>query len=190
MKELNDTAHKLLDAAEQKTQVLGFNAFSYKDLQLEVGVKTSSIHYYFPSKQDLAFAMIERYVDRFRTILTNIAAENPKGMKRLYVLGHIYIEAEKQGKFCMCGMLASDLMSLPDHAKIKLQEFFTLNEVWIAEAIDLAKQQKDFKDSLDGKKSALLFCAVLEGAMLIARTQKHGGYLEAAIQQAIDQMKD
>ena len=52
MKPLNDTAHKILDVAEHFTQSLGFNAFSYKDIQENVGIKTSSIHYYFPTKTD------------------------------------------------------------------------------------------------------------------------------------------
>ena len=70
MTELNETAHKLLDAAEFYTQTCGFNAFSYKDLQKDVGVKTSSIHYYFPTKKDLAITMITRFVERYRQHLT------------------------------------------------------------------------------------------------------------------------
>ena len=189
MQELNETANKLLDAAEHKTQVLGFNAFSYKDLQDEIGVKTSSIHYYFPTKQDLMLAMTERYVERFRNTLTDIASSQKKGVKRLELLGDIYIKTVSQGKFCLCGMLASDLMSLSDRANVKLQEFFALNEAWIAEAIILAKEQGQFRKSLNAKKAASLFLAMLEGGMLIARTQKHTIYLEGAIKQAIEQMK-
>ena len=61
MLELNETAHKLLDSAERYTKSQGFNAFSYRDLQNEVGVKTSSIHYHFPTKKDLALSMTARY---------------------------------------------------------------------------------------------------------------------------------
>ena len=35
--------------------------FSYRDLSELVGVKTSSIHYYFPSKEDLAFEAVNAY---------------------------------------------------------------------------------------------------------------------------------
>lgn len=61
MQQLNDTAHKIFDIAEHYTQTRGFNAFSYKDIQNEVGIKISSIHYYFSTKKNLALSMTERY---------------------------------------------------------------------------------------------------------------------------------
>ena len=75
-------AQKILDVAESFTQTRGFNAFSYKDIQAEVGVKTSSIHYYFPTKQDLAAAMTERYTDRFLQLLNYINEKNSKGVDK------------------------------------------------------------------------------------------------------------
>ena len=68
---LNKTAHKVLDVAEELIQKRGFNAFSFKDLQERVGIKTSSIHYYFPTKQELASALIERYSESFKDQLSN-----------------------------------------------------------------------------------------------------------------------
>ena len=81
--QLNNTAHKVLDVAEFYTQTRGFNAFSYKDIQQDVGVKTSSIHYYFPTKHDLASAMTQRYIERFSEQLTQVDLENEKGIARL-----------------------------------------------------------------------------------------------------------
>ena len=60
MQEHNATAGKILDVAEHFMQTRGFNDFSYRDIQNEVGVKTSSIHYYFPTKQDLVIHLIDR----------------------------------------------------------------------------------------------------------------------------------
>ncbi len=37
----------------------GCNGFSYRDLAEHVGVKTSSIHYYFPGKDDLLYEAVE-----------------------------------------------------------------------------------------------------------------------------------
>ena len=39
----------------------GFNGFSYRDLAELVGVKTSSIHYYFPTKDDLVLEAVKTY---------------------------------------------------------------------------------------------------------------------------------
>ena len=186
MKPLNDTAHKNLDVAEHFTQSLGFNAFSYKDIQENVGIKTSSIHYYFPTKHDLVTAMTERYTEKFGAALEEISANEENGIQMLESLGALYINVLKEGKFCMCGMLASDLKSLPEQATDKLRQFFMLNELFIVEAINKAITQGEIRDSVDVKKSASLFLALLEGGMLIARTQEDTGYLEATIKQAIN----
>lgn len=189
MHELNDTAHKILDVAERYTQINGFNAFSYKDLQNEVGVKTSSIHYYFPTKQHLALSMTERYSESFADILETITQKNEHGLKRLQALGELYTNTVRQGKFCMCGMLASDMLSLSEVVNSKLCEFFQLIENWIAAAIELAKQQKHIKNSVNSESAASHFLAALEGGMLLARTQKRPEYLEVIVSQALTQLK-
>src|SRR5699024_11730842 len=42
----------------------GTNAFSYKDISKEIGIKTSSIHYYFPTKNDLIVAVLEHVIQK------------------------------------------------------------------------------------------------------------------------------
>ena len=126
MQNLNDTAHKILDIAEYYTQTYGFNAFSYKDIQNEVGIKTSSIHYYFSTKQDLAYVMTERYIERFSILLNEITQRNQTGHGQLKALANIYINALKQERFCISGMLASDALSLPILFIINLTTSLTL----------------------------------------------------------------
>ncbi|GAA6154277.1 TetR/AcrR family transcriptional regulator [Pseudoteredinibacter isoporae] len=189
MQDLNETAHKVLDVAERYTQTRGFNAFSYKDLQREVGVKTSSIHYYFPTKQDLAFSMTERYIEHFRCRLDDIAQQRSQGIARLEALGQLYVSVVKEGKFCMCGMLASDMLALPDEVNDKLVEFFQLMENWVTVSIELGKEQGHIKDTINCRPAAAHFLAALEGGMLIARSKKRPEYFEDIISEALMQMK-
>ncbi len=185
MIEFNNTAHKILDSAEYYTQTRGFNAFSYKDIQHEVGVKTSSIHYYFPTKQDLALHMVNRYIGRFEALLKTIAQEQDSGIEQLTALSEIFTENLAAGKYCLCGMLSSDLDTLPESAKEKLCHFFNLNEIWIANAIQLAQEQGDVNASLEPRTTAAHFLATLEGGMLIARARGRVKYLEVVITQSL-----
>jgi len=59
----HDIYQQILDIAESLTQTKGYNAFSYKDISALVGVKTSSIHYYFPTKADLGKAVVKKHID-------------------------------------------------------------------------------------------------------------------------------
>ena len=188
MQELNSTAHKILDVAERFTQTNGFNAFSYKDLQNEVGVKTSSIHYYFPTKQDLALQMVERYVDRFRGTLMSIASEEPNGFARLRKLGDAHKNLVAEGKFCMCGMMASDMLSLPDVVNRNLSRFFDLTQDWISDAISLAKEQGVLRESIHVRCAAMHYLSSLEGGMLIARIKDDTEYLQDIIDEALAQL--
>jgi len=189
MRELNETANKLLDAAEHYTQMQGFNAFSYKDIQNDVGVKTSSIHYYFPTKNDLALCMTERYIERSRKALKTVAKENACGEKRLEILGKVYTDILNENQFCLCGMLASDILTLPEIITSKLDGFFRFNEEWVADAIEQGIDDGKFRSEIDSESCASQFMAMLEGGMLIARVQKNTKHLELLISNTIDSYK-
>ena len=59
------TAERILDTAQALAQVRGYNGFSYADISAEVGITKPSIHHHFPSKAQLAEALIARYRRRF-----------------------------------------------------------------------------------------------------------------------------
>ena len=71
MKE-NSTRERILDSAQALAQARGFNAFSYADIATELGVKKASIHYHFPSKQNLETQLLERYRESFAEQLRSI----------------------------------------------------------------------------------------------------------------------
>lgn len=188
MQEFNETANRVLDAAEYFTQTRGFNAFSYKDIQQEVGIKTSSIHYYFPSKQDLAASMTDRYIQRFRLALGELASDHDNGLDQLKALSDLYGSVLNDGKFCMCGMLASDLLALPDAVNEQLNDFFTMVEQWISQAIILGQTQNLIKPGIDPGTGAAHFLSALEGGMLISRTQAGTDYLQKVMTDVIQHL--
>ncbi|MDO7084533.1 TetR/AcrR family transcriptional regulator [Pseudocolwellia sp. AS88] len=189
MQKLNDTAHKILDIAEFFTQTKGFNAFSYKDIQTEMGIKTSSIHYYFPTKKHLALAMTERYVNNFQIALLNIRDQYPSGVDQIQNMTEVYIDVVKQNKFCMCGMLASELTSICDASVAKLIFFFEVVQNWVEEAITLGQEQSLIKKDISAKATATGFVSVIEGAMLIARAKGEPEHLINVMNNTIGQLK-
>ncbi|WP_370977919.1 TetR/AcrR family transcriptional regulator [Agaribacterium sp. ZY112] len=188
MLELNQTAHKILDSAERFTQLNGFNAFSYKDLQAQVGVKTSSIHYYFPTKHDLAQALIERYQASFEHTLIEIEQNRASSKEKLEALGQCYISPLKDGRFCMCGMLASDMAGLPESVNSKVNAFFEYVETWIKRCLEQGVKSQELKSTLNIEQTAAQYLALLEGGMLIARTQKDPKHLEALIKHLLAEL--
>lgn len=181
----NKTATRILDVAEQFTQTLGFNGFSYKDIQAEVGVKTSSIHYYFPTKQNLALALVQRYSQRFQEAMANLDRDEANAMARLAAFGGIFVEVARANRFCLCGMLASDALSMPEAAMVEIRLFFEQLETWLAKTIAHGKANGEIPGSVEETAAAANFLASLEGGMLIARTRSDVVYLESVLDGAL-----
>jgi TetR/AcrR family transcriptional regulator, transcriptional repressor for nem operon len=178
-----------MDAAERFTQTRGFNAFSYKDLQPEVGVKTSSIHYYFPTKQNLATALAERYIKRFFEVLDEIDRKHKSPAVRLKAMGQIFIDVAAEDKLCLCNMLAADLLSMPAEGMEALRGFFEKAEKWIAKTITEGVEAGELQSLVRPRHMAAYILAALEGGLLIARTRKDVGYVRAVLDQALAQLK-
>lgn len=186
MSELNETAHKILDLAEHYTQTAGFNGFSYRDIQKDLGIKTSSIHYYFPTKQDLAIRMIERYCERYHLRLQELEQTHTTAIARLQGLSDLFVNTATEGKFCVCGMLAADLLGMPTGVETQLRGFFELNEAWISKVLNEGIRQSEIKPSVHVESTATLLLALLEGGLLIARThQNPSHYLSQLMQKAL-----
>jgi TetR/AcrR family transcriptional repressor of nem operon len=58
---MNAMAESIMDAAERRIRLGGFNGFSFREVAADVGVKSSSVHYHFPTKERLAAAVVHRY---------------------------------------------------------------------------------------------------------------------------------
>jgi TetR/AcrR family transcriptional repressor of nem operon len=54
---MSDVKTAIMDAAERRMQLGGFGGFSFREIAADVGIKSSSVHYHFPTKEDLAAAV-------------------------------------------------------------------------------------------------------------------------------------
>ena len=59
-----DRRSAILDVAERRIRAHGYNGFSFREIADEIGIKSASVHYHFPTKADLAAAVAKRYRER------------------------------------------------------------------------------------------------------------------------------
>lgn len=178
----NTTYDKLLDAAQELVQRNGFNAFSYGNLSESVGIKTASIHYHFPSKEDLGEALARRYRERFGAVLKQIESENDDAEIRIEQYTQQFLQTLKPGgKICLCGMLASDYATLPERVRKEVRSFFSENEAWLTRILKQGKKGGVFEFKSNARDVAMTFFSTLEGAMLDARMFEDESRLERAI---------
>jgi TetR/AcrR family transcriptional repressor of nem operon len=163
------TASQILDVAERLAQTRGFNGFSYADIAAELGITKASLHYHFPGKADLGRAIIERYSMEFAAALEGI---NTSGVAAPVVLERyveLYARVLRDGRICLCGMLAAEYATLPDAMQQAIRTFFEDNEAWLARLFEAGERAKTLAFQGSPKDAARLLTAALEGAMLLAR---------------------
>jgi TetR/AcrR family transcriptional regulator, transcriptional repressor for nem operon len=114
-----DKRIEIMDAAETRIRSAGYSGFSFRELASDVGVKSSSIHYYFPAKEDLGIAMARRYADRFFEAL-----EQGPGERAQKFAAAFDKVIHNDGKMCLCGALGAASASLPVPVALEATAFF------------------------------------------------------------------
>ncbi len=153
--------------ATEAVQNSGFNNLSFRTLADEIGIKSSSVHYYFPEKAHLAKALIEKYtqnlVDQMHVIDDNFTDLKSK----LKAFVQIFIDVVKTGKFCLCGMLAAEVSTLSEDNRKLLSQYFECAEQWLSELLD--KHKHHIHSNLGAFQLAKVIMSGLEGAILLDR---------------------
>ena len=85
-------------------------------------MKTSSIHYYFPGKDDLLYEAVEAYSARALAACAPSTSPCPRAQLGAY-LSLMESRACDSGELCLGGMLAAEVMTLPDRVRGALQGF-------------------------------------------------------------------
>jgi TetR/AcrR family transcriptional regulator, transcriptional repressor for nem operon len=122
-----DTKTRILDAAQDLIQRYGANGMSYQHISEAVEIRKPSIYYYFPAKEDLLVALIERYNVHFLGLVDRIVESEASAKEKLlqYVgLFESILRAGSKDKACLCGMLGAELASLGDGSVEKVREFY------------------------------------------------------------------
>lgn len=172
----NEVSDKILDVALDYIMGRGYKAFSYKDISKEIGIKTSSIHYYFPTKGDLGKTLAQRFFQYLTEALELIdeTTEDPKEKIRKFI--RIFYENLKSGnRACPVAMLTSDYENLPEEVKREVINLIELQETWLTKVLESGIRKKVFKFS--GKpedKSKAIFSAI-EGATIASRAFSDAG---------------
>jgi TetR/AcrR family transcriptional repressor of nem operon len=158
----------ILDAAESRARTAGYNGFSFRDLAADVGIKSASVHYHFPTKGDLAHELMERY--RTSALEQLAEPESPRdALDRLVVL---FRAAAIQNEMCLCGALGASSAALPEPVQQSAVRFSQGLIAWL-------KQMPNWQSQLALPPEAII--ALLEGALLLSVTASDPDYFERSI---------
>jgi len=176
------TTDKLLDAAEVRMRKGGYNAVSFRDLANDTEIKSSSVHYHFPRKEDLGVALVKRYRERFFEALVRESSKAELPKEKLLAFRAVYRKAlNKDDAICLCGLLGAESAGLPDVLNTELRAFFNGSIVWVEDALPEA-----LPASLRRKQAGSLVAAH-QGAMMLATSLDDNRIFDTITALAIDQ---
>jgi TetR/AcrR family transcriptional repressor of nem operon len=176
-----DTRRELLDLAETLVRTRGYNGFSYRDLAEQIGIKTASIHYHFPTKGDLGEALIENEREVFARNLAQLDAAEKDPRRRLERFIQLF-QASTIGcdnRMCLGAMLAVEQETLPDAVGEAVRRLFAANEDWLAKLLEEGRKTRQFRFKGSADVAARFLFSSLEGALLTARAFHDTGRFEA-----------
>lgn len=163
----NDTRQTILDAARATVQARGYNALSFRELAKEVGVKSASIHYHFPTKGDLGAALARRYTDDAAEAFDDLLAKSSSPKACIGGYTKIFRAALlNNNRMCLCGIMAAEREDLPAEVRIEVDRFTDVNIKWLVKVLSL---QKSPTDENAVQQRALGIFTAIQGAQLAAR---------------------
>jgi TetR/AcrR family transcriptional repressor of nem operon len=138
MDPMKDMKAAIMDAAERRIQQGGFGGFSFREIAADVGIKSSSVHYHFPTKEDLAAAVIRRWAE-YTSELIDKELEKDRDPVRVWTKafrGTAYSEAH----MCPCCVLGAAAPALPAPVAQEVKGFVKMcQDKLVAEGLSPSK---------------------------------------------------
>jgi TetR/AcrR family transcriptional repressor of nem operon len=121
---MSDVKTAIMDAAERRMQRGGFGGFSFREIAADVGIKSSSVHYHFPTKEGLAAAVIRRWAEETSKAIDEQLAKDSDPVR-------VWTKAFRgtalsEGRMCPCTALGSASQDLAPEVASEVKRFFEM----------------------------------------------------------------
>ena len=158
----------ILAAARRTAQAHGYGGLNFRELAAEIGIKSASIYYHFPSKADLGAAVARRYWEDTAAALVAMLAETADPMLCLQRYPGVFRTALENGnRMCLCSFMAAEYDDLPEAVKREVQAFADVNIAWLSKLLAAA----GVVSAEESEARAGAIFAAIAGAQLLARSR-------------------
>jgi len=169
---MNERASQIIDTAIKMIREGGYHSFSFRQIATELGIKSASIHYHFPSKEDLGVAVMVRYTEIF---LEHLSQPSSQDRPVDFYIQAFQESLEKNESACVCGILAAEAGRLPQSVVDAIADFTRKNIDWLEQALRL--QCADWSEE-KVQETALSMFSALEGGIAFAALSQQPSHLK------------
>ncbi len=181
------TREQILDAASRLIHIRGFNNTSIDDILRESGVGKGSFYYYFKSKEELGFSILDRSLNRLREELLSSSFSSSKDPWRQLedFLGTPVERVRRNGCTggCPLGNLAVEMSDIHEGFRQRLELAFDELRFRIEASLKSAEAQGTLRPGTDVSRLARFILAGLEGAFLLGKLHKDPDVMAGVIEE-------
>jgi TetR/AcrR family transcriptional regulator, transcriptional repressor for nem operon len=171
------TRDQILDAASRLIHLRGYHCTSLDDVLKETGIGKGNFYYYFKSKEDLGYAIIDRviktFVDRTLEPAFGDVTGNPLDQIAAF-LDHVLAAQRARNGIggCPMGNLACELSDVHEGFRQRLAQIFTLWHARVTAALERGQATEQLRPDFDPVGAAQFLVAALEGALLMTKVTR------------------
>ena len=194
MKRHPDTRERLITAGLALMHSQGYNAVGVQDICAEAQVHKGSFYHYFPSKRDLAIAVIDRFWENFQSeILTPAFANDIPPLERFQRFCDMMCQLMRSSCLnqtdmlngCLLGNFSLELSRQDELIRNKLKDLFerfvTVFERTLIEAIEAEEVPQ-----MDTLMVAQELVACYEGAAVLAKAYDNTDLAERLLNRTLE----
>lgn len=178
-----DTKQAIMAAARGVVQAHGYNGLSFRELAKDVGIKSASIHYHFPTKGDLGLALAHAYTEEAIAYFDSLLAVSKGTSKDRDSTIRKYTDVFrgallKNNRMCLCGIMAAEHDDLPPAVRSEIDRFTEVNVQFLAKLFSAGKSGAPTQAV---QRRALAIFGAIEGAQLVARGRGDVGVFDEIV---------
>ncbi len=179
---MSGTKEHIIEIASRLMHLRGFNHTSVDEVLRESGVGKGNFYYYFKSKEELGYAIIENNLKRFSDRVLSNAFENANDpLTQIDDFLDIILDLHRQRNClggCPMGNMAMEMSDIHEGFRKRFQEIFESWRERVAEALLRARESGRLTDNIDPTRLAQFIIAGVEGGILLTKVKKDIKVLE------------
>src|ERR1700694_3763075 len=174
------TRDQILDAAARLIHLQGYHSTTLDDVLSASGVGKGNFYYYFKSKEELGYAIIDRLVRGFveRTLDPAFAEIDRDPLAQIHGFLDRVLDNLRQRNCvggCPMGNLASELSDVHEGFRQRLAQIFAEWRRTLTEALARGQARGELRADCNPERAAHFLVAALEGAILMTKVTKDIG---------------
>ncbi|MCE7528207.1 TetR/AcrR family transcriptional regulator [Polynucleobacter sp. IMCC 30228] len=153
----------------------GFSITSLDEIVEIAEIPKGSFYYYFKSKDEFAIEVIKNYGIYFSKKLQRILSNDKKSplerLKEFTKEAEAGVRRYEFKRGCLIGNLGQEMATLEERFRIELLNVIADWRDQVRQCIDLAKERREIKTTVDASELANFFWCAWEGAVLCSKLE-------------------